>query len=310
MVFLFFISGSIFSKCYVSYTPKGHKDLPTVDVFVQYPNSDYYIGYKIANRYDTTETVYNNHFELYGAYEYKFDGNKMNKTGNQIILNLESEFALLIKDRADYTGGVHGNEQYINIKYFIDGKLIEFTKEEYLIPCKEFKYEQESTLHETPKKINGKIVANPLHPIEALHFKRTVFKNSGYETYNRITWKTTVDVSRWFFGICCIHKDNGIDYYNDLDKIKYKATGLSGFKMKDVVGSKTIFYKNDKTGLSSQVTSELILPKKEEQNCRLMVWDRKNDTKYYRGYYPVSQVNSGDVWEGIMTVVHNRKFEN
>jgi len=306
VVLLFCISGSIFSRCYVSYSPNGYKGLPTVHVFLQYPNSDYFIGYQIANRYDTTQTVYNSHFQIYDAYEYKFDGNKMNKTGNQILLNLESEFALLIKGRADYTGGVHGDEQYVSVKYFIDGKLTKFTKAKNLIPCKEFKYEQESTLHESPKMIKGRIIANPLHPVEALHFKRTIFKNSGYKTFNRITWKKSIDVSYWFFGICCIHKDNGLNYHNDLDKKEYTAEGLSEYKMKDIVGAKTIFYKNDKTGLSSKVTSKLILPKKQELNCKLMVWDRKNDTKYYRGYYPVSKVNNGEIWVGTMTVVHNR----
>ncbi|MDD3323171.1 MAG: hypothetical protein PHS59_17195 [Paludibacter sp.] len=110
VVLLFFISGSMFSKCYVSCSPNGYKGLPTVYVFLQYPNSDYFIRYQIANRYDITHSVYNNHFQNYEADEYKFDVNKMNKTANQILVNLESEFALLIKGRTDYTGGVHGDE--------------------------------------------------------------------------------------------------------------------------------------------------------------------------------------------------------
>ena len=304
---IFCISSSLFSKCYVSYSPKEYRDLPTIRVFINYPNSDYYVGYTICNRYDTAQTVYNNHFQIYDAFEYKFDGNTMIKTGNQIILAVESEFTLLIKGRADYTGGVHGDEQYVSVKYFIDGKPKIFTNSENLIPCNEFNYEQESTLHESPTKINGVITANPLHPVEALHFKRTTFINTGYQTFNRVTWKKSLDVSHWFFGICCMHKDNALNFHNDLDNIEYKATGSTEFLIKDLVGAKTIFYKNDEKGLSSSVTSTLLLPKNQEQNCKLMVWDRENDTKYYRGYYPVSKVMSGDSWEGIMTVNHFRK---
>jgi len=304
---IFCFSSNILSKCYISYSPKEYKDLPTVHVFLEYPNSDYYVGYTIGNRYDTTQTVYNNHFEIYDAFEYKFDGHKMIKTGNQIIFNVESEFALLIKGRADYTGGVHGDEQYVRVKYFIDGKHKEFTQSENLIPCKEFRYEQESTLHESPTKIHGAITANPLHPVEASHFKRTTFKNTGYQTFNRVTWKKSLDVSHWFFGICCMHKDNAQNFHTDLDKIEYKAIGSTEFIIKDVVGAKTVFYKNNEKGLSSSVTSTLLLPLNQEKNCKLMVWDRENDTKYYRGYYPTGKVKSGDIWEGIMTVNHFRK---
>ncbi|NDP21066.1 MAG: hypothetical protein GZ091_08300 [Paludibacter sp.] len=304
---IFCFSSSLSSKCYVSYSPKEYKDLPTVHIFLEYPNSDYYVGYTIANRYDTTQTVYNNHFEIYDAFEYKFDGQKMTKTGNQIILNVESEFALLIKGRADYTGGVHGDEQYVNIKYFVDGKLKEFTKTENLIPCNEFSYVQESTLHESPTKMNGIVTANPLHPVEALHFKKTTFKNTGYQTFNRVTWEKSLEVSHWFFGICCVHKDNAMNFHNDLDKIEYKATSSGEFIMKDVIGAKTVFYTNDEKRLSSVVTSALLLPKNQEQNCKLMVWDRDNDTKYYRGYYPTSKVTLDEIWEGVMTVNHFRK---
>lgn len=306
LLLLCLISFTLASQCYVSYIPRGMNNLPAVKVYVQHKNSDFYVGYTIANRFDSSESTYSNQYGICDAAEFKFDGIQMIKTGKQILYKMESEFALMIKDRADHTGGVHGDEQYTDLQFYINGKKKQFSKTENLIPCKEFRYEQHSTLHESPTKMNEMVVANPLHPIEALHFKTTEFKNSGYETFNRVIWKKKLSVDHWFFGICCVHKDNGMLYFNTSDKKRYKAIGNSEFTMKDIVGAKTVLFENKKTGLSTKVTSQLILPKNQKNNCKLMVWDRKQDTKYYRGYYPASDVEVGEIWEGKMTVRHFR----
>lgn len=306
LLIVFFISFTVVSQCYVSYTPKGMNNLPTVKVYVNYKNSDYYVGYTIANRFDPSESAYSNQYGICDAFEFKFDGIRMIKTGRQILYKMESEFALMINDRADHTGGVHGDEQYTDLEFYINGKKKQFTTTENLIPCKEFRYEQHSTLHESPTKINEIAVANPLHPIEALHFKRTTFKHSGYETFNRVVWKKKLSVDHWFFGLCCVHKDNAMSYYNTRNKKRYTAIGKSEFTMKDCIGAKTVIFENESTGLSTKVSSRLILPNNQKNNSKLMIWDRKYDTKYYRGYYPEADVEEGEVWEGIMTVWHFR----
>lgn len=306
--FLFIcITLSVHPQCYVSYSPKGFKDLPTIHVYVQYNKSDYYIGYTIGNRYDISPTVYNNHYEIYKASEYRFNGHQMIKTGNEILHNVESEFALMVKGRADHTGGVHGDEQYLTINFFIDGKLRVFTNEENLIPCKSFSYEQTSTLHESPIKEDGVLKANLLHPVEALHFKRTTFGASGYKTYNKVTWLKELDIDHWFFGICCVHKDTGLSFKLSGDNKEYTSIGNNEFIIKDIIGATTVYYKNEKTGLSTTVSSKLIRPKTQSDNILMMVWDREYDTKYYRGFYPKLSTCSGEIWEGEMRVKHFRE---
>ncbi|MDD3323170.1 MAG: hypothetical protein PHS59_17190 [Paludibacter sp.] len=88
------------------------------------------------------------------------------------------------------------------------------------------------------------------------------------------------------FSVFAVYNDNGMKYFNSYDKKRYNAIGQSEFTMTDVVGAKTVLFFNINTGLSTKVTSQLMLQKNQKNNSKLMVWDRKFDTKYYRGYYP------------------------
>ncbi len=299
-LFLIILNSS--GQSFISYNPSGYKQYTSIIVYLPYPNTKYYAGFGIGHCKDTSTLVFSNQYRLLEGYQYQYEGGKMIKTDRQILISAESESVYKAKNRADFSGGWHGDEQLQQLRFYLDGKPYQFTSKVELLPCKEFRYEQESTIHETAKTINGVVTPNPLHPVEAKHFKNTSFKNTGYETFNRLTWQNTVDVDFWFMGIACVGKASAMTLYNEKDKIKYNYTGGGKTPMNNVKGAKEVFYANDSTGLSAHVTSTLLLPKNQDENCVLKVWDRAKDSKYYRSYKQGKNPEKGEVWESRMTV--------
>lgn len=299
---LFLFNPIFFGQSFVSYDPTGYKQKASVMIYLPYPNTNYYAGFSIGYCNDTSTLVFSNQYRLLEGYQYKYEGGKMNKTDRQILISAESESVYRAKNRVDFSGGWHGDEQMQQVRFYLDGKPYQFTSKVELLPCTEFRYEQESTIHETAKTINGVVTPNPAHPVEAKHFKITSFKNTGYETFNRLTWQNSVDVDFWFMGIACVGKVSATTLYNEQDKIKYIYTGTGKTPMNNIKGAKEVFYANDSTGLSAHVTSTLLLPKNQDENCLLKVWDRAKDSKYYRSYKQEKNPVKGEVWESRMTV--------
>ncbi len=289
-------------QCFVSYNPAGYKHNESIMIFERYPNSDNYAGFQIGHCIDTSTLVFSNQYRLIEGFLYKYEAGKMIKSNQQILFSGESESVYKAKNRADFSGGWHGDEQCKRVQFYINGKPYQFSSNVELLSCKEFRYEQESTIHETAKTVNGVVTPNSAHPVEAIHFKSTTFKNVGYETLNRLTWQNSVDVDFWFMGIACVGKVSATTLYNEKDKTVYNYTGSGKTPMNNVKGAKELFYSNDSTGLSAHVISTLLLPKNQDENCLLKAWDRDKDSKYYRWYKQEKYPEKGEIWESSMTV--------
>ncbi len=289
-------------NCYVTFDPTGFKSHPLITVFLKYSKKSYYIGFSIGNQIDSSDSVYSNQYRILNASEYYFNGGKMLASGNTVLENGENECVYRASNRADFTGGYHGDEKISSIFFYIDNQVISFKNKLTLIPCEEFSYIQISTMHESPRLISNIVTPNRNHPIEAFHSKLTIFKNGGYETYNTLEWKKEIDIQLWYHGIASIGKICGTKILDKKDSVLYSCIGSNKFYRNYKVGEKEVFYKNDSAGISAWVESTLIAPYNLDTTCQLMVWDTPVYSKYYRIFRPNKITNIGEIWKSRMTV--------
>lgn len=144
------------------------------------------------------------------------------------------------------------------------------------------------------------------HPIVAEHVKRTEINHHGYKTWNRVKFRTAQDISQLFTGIACIHK-NSARFVNNESYVSVEMTGSNGSFLTSVENRLYEGY-NPATKLSSRVKSRLLKATNGylDEHCEMHVWDRPNDSKYYRKVKN-STVDVGDVIETEMIVKFNKK---
>ncbi len=297
---------STLSNCFVSYYPTGCNGEPLIIIYMRYPETAYFAGYQVGCFVDTSAIVYSDQYRIIKADEYFYNGHMMLSTGNNIMAFGESECVYKVSGKADFTGGVHGDELLMSISFLLDNSPIDFEGKTVLIPCEQFAYHQKTTTHESAISDNGIISPNPDHPVETIHVKHTIFKNVGYETTNQLIWQKEVAVEFWYHGIASISKSNGTSFFSESDSILYHATGNNAFLINSADGARTIVYKNEDTGLSAKVSSRLIQPQEMDSLCTLRVWDTEHYSKYYRSFTPLQNPGPNEVWESTMSVYHFR----
>lgn len=293
--------------CFYSYdpsgTPPGESGMPSNGLFKVYTriaDTNKYVGYRLGHEVDMRPLIYKDYWRIVDAEWYEFDGTDMIAIGKNAITEGESECVYKRNSsKDDFTGGVHGDELVTNVKFFAGGILVdEPTEAVGLTACTEFSYLEKSTMHATAE--SGIIITG--HPTECDHIKHTTFNNSGYTTFNRLTWVMAGLVTLWYHGICCFAKDNGTTIYCTSDFTDIDMTG-SGLGLPEITGYRDVFYRNDDDLLGGFITSRLIKPEVKDLTSVLFVSDRPEDSKYYRRS-PSETVAIGDVWESEMIVKH------
>ena len=120
------------------------------------------------------------------------------------------------------------------------------------------------------------------HPIIGTHIKKTTIANQKYRTENILNFNSVRKVTYWYHGICCISKNcakiGHTEAYKDHEFTGDNAQYLrqKGFRMFEA-------YNADKK-LSARITSSItdgggVI---DDANCDVFIWDRVNDSKYYR----------------------------
>lgn len=270
--------------CFVSYNPTGSSTgrlLLTIYVQRAGPKSNIYTGYIVENEYDMSELVYKNLSRIVRANDYEYDGGIMILLSSDTIFGGESEcvYQDLRGSKADFTGGVHGDETFLIFRFFINGVIQDPATPLNLVPCQYAHYTQLSRMHETATVIGGVPTPNPAHPINNLHWKKTVFINGKYITENDLFWYVSFLIF-WYHGISCIGKFSALWAYDeDFDLQQMTSTNIQYFNK---VGQHTIEYYQPANKRSVTVKATLTSPTVADEDCVIFVDDRNSDSKFYR----------------------------
>jgi hypothetical protein len=293
------LNSNKFSKCYVSYNPIGYNGNEKFTVYVQNEaNPKYYYGFEIAHEINTDEIVYMDQYRLQIGKVYEFDGEIMINTG-QVALTLgESEYVYQTANKVDFTGGYHGDEKLINVDFYIDGvRLTDLTTAFDLKACSDFAYIQKSTMHETAA--DGDIV-NPAHPIEAEHYKHSMFSNSGYTTRTKMIGKKVggLEMTVNYGSIVCLSREFGGNGQTDNYNIEGFDTN-GGHKLNEV--NDNVHTWNEANNTSAKVTSKFNVRNGVSYQ---FIWDTMTYNKYYRDLCRTT----GQA-QSLMTLAENEVWE-
>lgn len=268
-------------------------------------SSNFYIGFELVHWVDMTDTVYTNQWRILLAREYIYSNNTMVLTGNNYLVDGDSEGVYRTTGKSDFVGGVHGDEILINVKFFANGVEIKNISSDIpLTPCKNFKLLQKSNTHEAPATGN---IPNLSHPIETERIKEILFDKKGYEIFNRWTWinNPNTSIELFYHALTSTSKDASLEGYSDNDFNSISFTGTTSFLLASV-GSRQFKANNEVKGISLEVNSKLLKPLSLDETCNMFIWDRATDSKYYRNINGAPST-AGSVIESIMTVTWNKQ---
>jgi len=311
------ISFFLFLFCLPSFSIiDKNKNLPTI--YYSYSNENFgefsvyvkieknvYVQFKIVH--EVVIKQYKNLWRLKDSYLCEFDNNEMKKKLTVLTAG-ENEF-VWFSDRpevAEATGGFHGNERIdissnSFIKFCADNKELELNKDIPLTAASSFFYIQNSTMHQTgPGGLIYSSNYKPVegYPIECYHEKKTIFKNKGFVTKNKLVWAEEVPVDRVYYGIFCVTKDISKYGYND-DKrkkpniIEFNEDGH--FKLKSE-NPRVIMFNKEKN-IKVICDSKIIKGGPFELNTTI------RDHDFYHKYYSAIDnrkpiiTSKGEVWE-------------
>lgn len=255
---------------------------------------------------DNSELGYANLWRIAGTGGiFVYDGEYFNSLDLGLLTSAENEFAFKFQGKQDFTGGYHGDERIdispsSFVKFFADGCEVVTQQTDFTINCNEFYLLQSSTLHDTTEDGTTAITN---HPIIGKHIKKTVFKNQGYEVYNKVIFdfsniaESSRAINTWFSGLCCINNRCAQYSYGENFVINTSLNNNQQFNC-GKVGGVVEFFSNDYK-IRCRVNSKTLT--EDNNDCSVVIWDRVNDEKYYR-YAPVRTVTDGYVFESIMNV--------
>lgn len=286
---------------FLSYNPTGSSSGGkkfTAYIQDETDGSTYY-GFEVEHQYDMSEAVYTDQYRLIKADMYTHTGGVMVATGENALATGESECVYRTPDKVDFTGGWHGDEVLSEIAFLVDN--VELTSLQLvsafdLLPCNEFRYIQTSTTHETASSIDG---VNPLHPVEAIHVKNTVFSDSGYVTYNSLTWQEDLTISIAYLTLVSLAHDTG----------EFGQTSTSSVVTFDRLGDRKLEEINDNVRVWNNTTDYEATVNSTfnvyNNSSEAFIWDNANYNKYYRNTGEKA-VLDGDFWESVTEVKFNK----
>lgn len=254
--------------------------------YSQLGNSNRYYSFEVSHTINNADTVYLNEWGLYGGGCYEYNGSSFTKIANTII-NAENEMAMHFNNTIDYTGGIHGDERIdidnsCFVKFFADGKLITDLSEDFTIKCATFSYIQKSTLHQT-SSTQGEYVSG--HPVIAYHLKNVIFKDCGFRLDNTVQFTSEQVVTQYHAGMMCVAK--GAATYALLPNIVAtpQLTGSTNYYTADNNKAAKVNMWNPENDIKVSVEGHYLEGLDDTVDVQqFQVWDRADDSKYYRRF--------------------------
>jgi hypothetical protein len=281
---------------FYEYDPTGYNGNPIFTVYSKINDYGYYAKFDIINYKDLSSGIYADLYRIANGQLYKYSENNVMVSQNLSLLeNGESECTYKIEGSSDFIGGFHGDETIISVDFYQSGlKINDLSSVITITPCESFYYAQKSNMHQ---------VDDPDHTIQAIHDKITKITNGGYTTFNRLIWQESVNVIKYYHGISSISKNAATEVHNDYIE-SHVFTGNNNEDNLERIGAREYYGHNNINNLSSFATSKLIRPSTEDEGCDMFVWDRSQDSKYYRTFRPIANTQINDIWESFMEVFY------
>lgn len=291
------ITTAALSPCYYQFSGSSLKVYSQV-------KGNLYVGFNVLYQFYDDDIIYEKYWRIANADFYTLADGVMTATGKKALDVGESEFVIKqTAEKKDFTGGVHGDEQFTDVLFLANGIAVAITGTVPLTACSDFQYIIKSTLHETTETDGGFIAG---HPVIANHIKHTSFLNGGYKTYNKLITQYDGTLMTVYHGISCISKDVANVVMTDKTFTPTAMTGSGSELMREPGARKYIGY-NTTNNLSATATSRIIGDDVADLNSMSWVSDRGVDSKYYRRS-PVDQpVSVGDVFESEFECYFNSK---
>lgn len=278
---------------------KNSKD--SIYIFIKRENTKAnFIGHVISRDIDLSDKIYQDVYRLSRADEYILENNKMKKIHNLVVSYGESEITFLQNNKADYTGGYHGDEKFTSLKIFADDNtIIDINKPLDLTLYKKVSIQETSDLFETINK--GETPASN-HPVIAKKIKTLDFVNYTLKINNKITFENNFE-GYFYAGIFCFGKVGAQYGISDIgEKAVFNNPQNQNFLT--TYSARKVTYGNDITKLGGSVTSKIISPIDMDSKSYIFVQDRVIDAKYYRRTDNF-KLNKGDIFEAEQTVNYN-----
>lgn len=193
---------------------------------------------------------------------------------SQAFVAGENEFVLSWTDGTDYnyssgyTGGFHYGESPQWVEFYADDRLLSTETDIPLTPCKSFFYKEYSDIYQ---KVAGTIAAH--------HYKRTDFKEGGYDTLNEVQFTQALGYYA-YFGIVCVGRY--LSQYampENTPTATDMGTGDPSQSQQFKSNNHRIHYEGN--GFATDVWSELLYGDDDSAN-ELVVYNSTAYNKYYR----------------------------
>ncbi|MCM1503005.1 MAG: hypothetical protein NC115_10120 [Bacteroidales bacterium] len=296
----------------VRFEKSGNSEVFYVALQDKVSRSKYFV-FSVNHYMDLSEEQYMNLWRLNGARleMYRQPDGTFTKMVDNLLTNGENES--VFRDysdestMADFTGGFHGDERIdleegCGVKFYIDDVELDASLMEKSfdwIGCDKFHYVQNSTMHKTGSKVDGKFIASD-HRAVAGHVKTTVFDAAGYNTVNRLEFRESLPVY-WYCGICCVGHSLAEKGYNE--DFLVETFDSSGGNRLDGVGKNELHAWHDGNGVEVNISCSMLQGGTDGQ-CRMFVWDTGNYAKYYRRIPANGSMDTapGTVLESVMDV--------
>lgn len=290
-------AATVFGDCYVSYdTDGGFGTNGRFEIYSKFDgHNNKYVRFLLDHLTDSDDLQYYDVWRVTGASVYTFDGSSMVADNLTLLNSGESEFVYSRTGHDDFSGGsTHGDETLIFARFYIDDVQLttaELSADFQLRKSSNFKLVQKSNMTEAP---TGGVFA-PGHPLEAVHFKETIFEDGNFKNTSRVIWQKTIsDLNIVYRTLVSITQDaTDKAYVDDLEERTF--TGSSNTNELGI--GNWIQYWNPSTGLSARITCTSNI---YNDDSNIFVVDNVNYRKFYsdmckRGTRLLT-VNNGDVF--------------
>ena len=255
-----------------------------------------YFAFRIQHKIDHSELGYADLWHLTKGHLCNYSNGVFTDVC-ETIDDAENEMAIKFSDKADFTGGYHGDERIdidssSFVRFFVDGKLITDISTDFEVECASFDYVQFSTLHETTSDGTTPVTG---HPIVAYHFKKSSFENGKFRVENSIKMASAQTVTTAFAGLFCTDKNVASVAIIPFAQEIQMSGNSSQYGATNKQDALVLFYDN-----TNKV--ECIVDGHFEQGYDdntdvnyYIIWDRNVDSKYYRGNSLSKEFAQGDI---------------
>ena len=268
-------SGVVIKSCYLSYSSGA------MNIFL--PANNGLLKYVFEHDVDASKNA-----DIWRI-EYVALCNSIGAEMKTITVHGEWEAAILLHNRADFSGGIlHGDEVLSNISFFADGQLVNISRDISCLYFNELRILQTSTMYDPNDSTT---------PI-ATHTSEHLFTKDGLTINQSLEWLVDTGVTNSYMAMFPVAKAVTSSYCTDKD---YTPQAIPSSPNVTIPGVRSINIWSD----SARVFCVFGVGNYrglDDSKMRLLISDNNGDNVYNKCYFYLNDadgttVNVGDVWK-------------